>query len=416
MEEFMRHNNIILIFLFSLTLFAFGFMTEPVRGQEAPRILVQANAPGWITVSWEHTGLDVYYFAIERQNAPYTDNSVVRIALSQNRTDSVTDKNLQANTLYKYHVCAVYAYSWTCSDWVSVRTLSAPTSSSSASSGGAPAAALPPLATPEIRATQNQDPRQLLLDWSGDPGWVLYTTTGDGLPLYKNPQVKHVVVYESSAERPKSIAAAFDSLTYPGLIKFGGAASLLWLTTKGFRPNTFFIYKVCFTSDKGETKCSKEIMASGRLVAPTAPVGVVMAQDQTGVVKARWTNPNNFIPGQFITLEREDGVPTPLRTMDSRGRMQTEQSQLKPTWIQIGKINDYPDPSEPNEITPGAAPKGLQLRTEPGNNYRVCVIVPELGAAGKVCSSAAILRPSLKVIRPVDQKRINTRVLVPKKP
>jgi hypothetical protein len=412
----MRHNNIILIFLFSLTLFAVGFMTEPVRGQEAPRVLAQANSPGWITVSWEHTGQDVYYFVIERQNAPYTDNSVVLIAQSQNRTDSVTDKNLHANTLYKYHVCAVYAYSRTCSDWVSIRTLSAPTSSSAGSPASAPAAVLPPLATPEIRATRNQDPRQLLLDWSGDPGWVPFTTTGDGLPLYKNPQVKHVVVYGSAAERPKSIGATFDSLTYPGLIKFGGAASLLSLTAKGFRPNTLFIYKVCFTSDKDETKCSKEIMASAKPVAPTAPVGVVMAQDQTGVVKARWTNPNNFIPGQFITLEREDGVPTPLRTLDSRGRVQTERSQLKPTWIQIGKITDYPDPSEPNEITPGAAPKGLQLRTEPGNSYRVCAIVPELGAAGKVCSSPAILRPSIEGIHPVDPKGINKSVLVPKKP
>jgi hypothetical protein len=412
----MRHN-IIFVFLFSLTLLAFASVTKPVNGQEAPRILVQANAPGWVTVSWEHTGEDVYYFVIERQNAPYTDNSVVLIAQSLNRTDSVTDKNLQANTLYKYHVCAVYgASSRTCSDWVSVRTLPAPTSSSGGSSGSAPAAALPPLATPEIRATRNQDPKQLLLDWSGDPGWVLFTTTGDRQPLYKNPQVKHVVVYGSGAGSPKSTGAIFDSLTYPGLIKFGGAVSLLWYTTANFRPNTLFIFKVCFTSDKDETKCSKEIMASGKPVAPTAPVGVVLTQDQTLGVKAGWSNPDNFIPGQFITLEREDGVPTPLRTMDSRGRVQTEQSQLKPTWIQIGKINDYPDPIEPHEITADAAPKGLQLRTERGNNYRVCVIVPELGAAGKVCSAAAILRPSIEGIHPVDPKRIDQRVLVPKKP
>jgi len=410
----MRHNTIF-VFLFSLTLLAFASVTKPVNGQEAPRILVQANAPGWVTVSWEHTGQDVYYFVIERQDSPYTDNSVFVIAQSQNRTDSVTDKNLQANTLYKYHVCAVYAYSPTCSDWVSVRTLSAPTSSSGGSSGSAPAAALPPLATPEIRATRNQDPRQLLLDWSGDPGWVLFTTTGDGETLYKNPQVKHVVVYESAAERPKSGGAAFDSLTYPGLIRFGGAVSLLWYTAKSFRPNALFIYKVCFTSDKDETKCSKEIMASGKPVAPTAPVGVVLTQDQTLGVKAGWSNPDNFIPGQFITLEREDGVPR-LPTMDSRGRVQTEQSQFKPTWIQIGKIRDYPDPIEPHEITADAPPTGLQLRTEKGNNYRVCALVPELGAAGKVCSTAAILRPSIEGIRPVDPKRINKSVLTPKKP
>ena len=57
----MRQNTIF-VFLFSLTLLAFGSVTESVNGQEAPRTLVQANAPGWITVSWEHTGEDVYYF------------------------------------------------------------------------------------------------------------------------------------------------------------------------------------------------------------------------------------------------------------------------------------------------------------------------------------------------------------------
>src|SRR5438105_15637957 len=102
----MRHNTI-MVFLFGLVLLAFGAVTESVNGQEPPRTLVQANSPGWITVSWEHTGEDVYYFVIERQDAPYTDNSVFLIARSENRTDSVTDKNLMADTLYKYHACAV---------------------------------------------------------------------------------------------------------------------------------------------------------------------------------------------------------------------------------------------------------------------------------------------------------------------
>lgn len=71
----MRRQNTSRMFLVGLTLCAFGSMTESVKGQEAPRVLAQANSPGWITVSWEHTGEDVYYFVIERQNSPYTDNA-----------------------------------------------------------------------------------------------------------------------------------------------------------------------------------------------------------------------------------------------------------------------------------------------------------------------------------------------------
>jgi len=133
----MRHSTIV-VFLFGLTLLAFGAFPESVNGQEAPRTLIQANAPGWITVHWEHTGQDVYWFEVHRQDPPYTENSFVFLAKSVNRADSLTDKNLKADTTYKYRVCAVYASSWTCADWVSVRTLSPPPPSSGGSSGGAP--------------------------------------------------------------------------------------------------------------------------------------------------------------------------------------------------------------------------------------------------------------------------------------
>src|SRR5215470_5319447 len=99
---------------------AVGILSIAAAAQETPSIRAQANAPGWVTVCWEHTGQDVYYWVIERQSAPYRDDSVALVAQSQNRTDCVTDKGLQAGTLYKYHVCAVYAASRTCTDWVSV--------------------------------------------------------------------------------------------------------------------------------------------------------------------------------------------------------------------------------------------------------------------------------------------------------
>src|SRR5205807_3229428 len=99
----MRHN-ILHVFLFSLALLAFGAVPESVNAQEAPRTLVQANSPGWITVSWEHTGQDVYWFEVHRQISPYTENSYVLLAKSNNRTDSLTDKKLNADTTYKYRV------------------------------------------------------------------------------------------------------------------------------------------------------------------------------------------------------------------------------------------------------------------------------------------------------------------------
>ena len=160
----------ILVILFSLTLLAFASVPGSVIGQESPRIFTQANAPGWITVSWEHSGADVYYFVIERQNAPYTDNSVFLIAKSENRTDSVTDKSLSANTLYKYHVCAVYAYSRTCSDWVSVRTLPSPPSSGGSSSGTPPPSTHPPLRAPDLTATTDH-PLLITLHWGNDQAY-----------------------------------------------------------------------------------------------------------------------------------------------------------------------------------------------------------------------------------------------------
>src|SRR5712691_6346602 len=179
----MRHN-IVLIFLFGLTLLAFGAVPESVNGQEPPRTLVQANSPGWITVSWEHTGQDVYWFEIHRQDPPYTENSYVLLAKSENRTDSLTDKNLKADTTYKYRVCAVYLSSWTCADWVSVKTLSPPPPPPSGGSGGAPPAEVgapcagcasgrtPPLRTPGLTATTDH-PLIITLHWGDGQAWYL---------------------------------------------------------------------------------------------------------------------------------------------------------------------------------------------------------------------------------------------------
>lgn len=370
----MRHKTIQL-FLFTLTLLAFGSVTESVKGQEPPSVRVQANAPGWITVLWEHTGQDVYYFVIERQDAPYTDSSVFLIAQSENRTDSVTDKNLKADTLYKYHVCAVYADHRTCSDWVSAKTLSPPPPppSSGGSSGGAPPPpAHPPIRTPDLTATSDH-PLTITLHWGDDQSREL-----KNIQLFRNGQV--VYDYQKIKE------------------EFGGGSAGPDYRDVVPRANTKYTYKVCFISLYyiDDTKCSAEITASGKPVAPTAPASVTVSQNKsTGnprdltarirtFVTAHWRNATareGFIPGQLITLERED-------------RVQLDRLRVGPAWVEIKQISAAPNPNDPTEIIVDVTPEGPELLTQRGNNYHVCAVVPVLGAAGKVCSAAVIAEMS----------------------
>ena len=387
-------KNIIRAFLFGLALLAIGSAAESAYAQEAPRILAQANAPGWITVSWEHSGQDVYYFAIERQDAPYTDNSVFFIAKSENRTDSVTDKNLQGNTLYKYHVCAVYAYSRTCSDWVSVRTLAAPPPRSGSSSGSAPPAH-PPITAPELTATTDH-PLIITLHWGSDQAYQLKNAQ-----LYRNGEIVFDAQQLKQAGRGGFQPDFRDSVP---------------------RANTKYTYKVCFTSLYyiDDTKCSQEITASGQLIAPTAPAHVTVSQEKsTGnprdltarirtFITARWRNTPpglTYLPGKFISLERED-------------RVQLDRLRVGPAWIEIKQISADRDPTE---IVVDVTPDTPELLTQRGNSYRVCAVLPALGAAGKVCST--ITSPTdikSKVIQAPDDsirnKNNNPYVLKPKKP
>lgn len=372
----MRHNTI-LVFFFSLTLLTFGSVTESVNGQEAPRTLVQANAPGWITVSWEHPGQDVYWFEIHRQDPPYTQDSYVVLAKSYNRTDSLTDKNLKANTVYKYRVCAVYLSSWKCADWVSVKTLTAPPSSGGSSGGTPPPPAHPYLRTPELTATTDH-PLTITLHWGGDQAYQLKNAQ-----LFRDGQV----VYD--AQKLKESGSGGFQPDYRDVVP---------------RPNTKYTYKVCFTALYYiDTKCSNEITASGKPVPPTAPAHVTVSQEKVQgnprdltsrirtVVTASWRNTPVglvFIPGQFITLERED-------------RVQLDRLRVGPAWVEIKQISADHDPTE---VTADTTPEGPELLTQRGNNYRVCAVLPVLGPAGKVCSPSVAaeakspLDPNSKVV------------------
>src|SRR5207253_10703668 len=104
---------------------------------------------------------------------------------------------------------------------------------------------------------------------------------GDGTPwektTYKHPQLNNVVVYKGIPGTSKYTFPLYDARKEEGPISYGNLYSLLSLTTT-VRANTVYTYKVCFTSRDDETKCSKEITASGKPVAPTAPADVTVSQ------------------------------------------------------------------------------------------------------------------------------------------
>lgn len=117
------------------------------------------NAPGMITIVWDHSGKDVYWFVLEQESPPAV-NQMDR----DKRAWSVL--GLQPSRTYRYQICAVYAYHRKCSSedgigYVSVTTMPPervgggappPTTPSTPPPGPAPKA----LYSPVIRAWPNR--------------------------------------------------------------------------------------------------------------------------------------------------------------------------------------------------------------------------------------------------------------------
>jgi hypothetical protein len=87
---------------------------------EQPIVVAYPNAPGWITLTWNHSGEGVYWFVVE-QESPYT------FWLPDRDKRIWTVMGLEPNHTYRYRVCAVYDLNRVCSDeggagWVSVTT------------------------------------------------------------------------------------------------------------------------------------------------------------------------------------------------------------------------------------------------------------------------------------------------------
>jgi hypothetical protein len=153
-------------------------------------------------------------------------------------------------------------------------------------------------------------------------------------------------------------------------------------------PNTEYAYQVCFVGRKDERgysvkKCSKEIMATGKLIAPSAPADVTLSMTQRQVtspgtstlpqtrtiISARWRNTDT--PGQFITLERED-------------RVQLDRLRVGASWTELQRISS----KNATDISAVVTPERVEVGTQQGNSYRVCAVVPSLGPSGKMCSPA----------------------------
>ena len=89
---------------------------------EAPGVTVQANAPGWITVNYYHSGLG----GVLRYDIQRLDSGVRQTMYSPN--GQFTDSNLTPDTEYSYRVCAVFPTEDdpSCSPWFAARTLALP--------------------------------------------------------------------------------------------------------------------------------------------------------------------------------------------------------------------------------------------------------------------------------------------------
>jgi hypothetical protein len=299
----------------------------------------------------------------------------------------MNDLGLNASTTYNYRVCAVNDNTPTCSGWTSATTLKAPASAGGNSGGTPKQQPTYPLRTPFLTA-QPHGAVAIDLNWAQGADLTVDSHTLGNVQLYRDRQI------------------TFDAKEYGGYTaNYTDTGPMYHAATKqstgqNLRPNTGYYYQVCFigTGDAaGQTQCSNSLTAMGTPVVPTAPANVTFSKRQvaTGnirsplgaasgafrtVIFVNWRAPDlrkGEIPGQFITVEREDRVMTVGKGVRSQ--------LFGNAWVEINRINAKGDPIEATvDLTsPVRSPSAADT---PGNSYRVCALVPALGTAGKVCS------------------------------
>ena len=130
-----------------------GHRTVAADDDEKPdNVVAFPNSPGMITLTWTHSGDDVYWFVLE-QESPAAGTQVDR----DKRVWSVP--NLEPSRTYRYRVCAVYAFHRKCSDEDGAGLASVTTLPPQASGGGGPAGSTPPRHRPSRWQTLSTAPR-----------------------------------------------------------------------------------------------------------------------------------------------------------------------------------------------------------------------------------------------------------------
>ena len=211
-------------------------------GDEEPSgVVAFPNAPGMVTVTWSHTGEDVYSFVLE-QEAPYAFTTPDR----DKRAWSVP--NLEAGRTYRYRVCAVFDFNRVCSDWVAVTTLPPPPPS-----GGSSAGARPP--TPVLKATA-RSAGEIYLTWE-HPGYAARLTSA---ALYRDGRF----LYE--ALQPGNFDGDHVDVVAPGSVHR---------------------YHFCFKNPDGEA-CSAPLTRSPLAPPPAPPTEVRVGDFTASSAVIRW--------------------------------------------------------------------------------------------------------------------------------
>jgi hypothetical protein len=378
----------------------------------------------------------VSYFTIQRQDPPYSDKSIVNAFTTAAPSGQWTNAGLNANTTYNYRVCAVSGNSPTCSGWASAKTQAAPPTS--------PSGTVAPIITghddaPDritIRWTSSESYGSYNVRWAekglaeaqdevGTSGTTGAHTVGGLQPnrvytfkvqgchrtLYGSscgywsailqvttpvplPPPPTAPVLSASSPDPRRIiiswsVSADQQITHTLIQRDGAtyrdsAGAIIQLDDQAVRPNTEYRYRVCLTN-RVATACSA-LTAIGKPIIPSVPVNMTfnkirvpsgrpgVAMTLSPVISVTWRD--GEIPGLFITVEREDRVMTGAKAAVSR--------MFTTAWIEIQRIKAKNETGTMVDITS----TGLANPTDtPGNNYRVCAVVPALGNAGKVCSA-----------------------------
>jgi hypothetical protein len=337
-----------------------SFVAGPAAadGSEAPSDVVAiVNGPGAITVSWKHSGIDVYAFVVE-QKMP----AMERLLPATMRAYTVVE--LTPNTYYRYRVCAVFDYNRICSEYTdAVRTL--PPEQIPPPKPPPPP---PPPVKPVLQATPATATR-IGLDWK--TRWQDCVTS---IELYRNE------------------------------VKVAGDGSKFWSPgcedgNYGFRqdlprPNTDYSYKVCLIN-RGGTTCSDPVTTAGKPVQPTEPVDVrivtvprpgglivlpngvqLWSRNRGNVVHVDWRNSD--VPGRYLTVERKDSRVK--RNPDTNSPIRWLRQE---TWNEVKRLDAKSDPT--STYFDVNTRRTLTTLTT-GSTYRVCADVPALGTFGKSCS------------------------------